>query len=156
MTHDFKSIESILALDCGSTSTQATLIDHVGEEYRLVARSQAPSTVEPPWSDVMAAVRHAINELSSVTNMRLLDGQGQLVWGSDGPPLGGLYPTSAWRRSEIVAEPRSLALDELAPGEYTLAVGLYHPATLVRLPVTDAGGRAVAGDAVRLTRLTWP
>jgi uncharacterized protein (TIGR01319 family) len=79
MTHDFKSIESILALDCGSTSTQATLIDCVGEEYRLVARSQAPSTVEPPWSDVMAAVRHAINELSSVTNMRLLDSQGQII-----------------------------------------------------------------------------
>ncbi len=88
--------------------------------------------------------------------VHLLDGQGQLVWGSDGPPLGGLYPTSAWRHSEIVVDPRSLALDGAPPGAYTLAVGLYHPDTLVRLPVTDAGGRAVAGDAVPLTRLTWP
>jgi hypothetical protein len=49
-----------------------------------------------------------------------------------------------------------LALAELPPGSYVLAVGMYHPDTLVRLLVTGADGQPVAGDAVPLTRLTWP
>jgi hypothetical protein len=32
----------------------------------------------------------------------------------------------------------------------TIAVGLYDPGSLARLPVTDASGERVPGDAIRL------
>jgi MutL protein len=79
MTRDYMLIESILALDCGSTRTQAILIDQVDGEYRLIARAEAPSTVEPPWNDVMASVRHAVNHLSEIAGWRFLDERGQII-----------------------------------------------------------------------------
>ena len=71
MTQDYTSVESILALDCGSTATQALLIDRVNGEYRLVARTEAPSTVEPPWNDVA--------QLSEVIGWSLLNERGQII-----------------------------------------------------------------------------
>ena len=79
MTLDYLSIESILALDCGSTATQALLIDRVNTDYRLIARTEAPSTVEPPWNDLMASVRQAITQLSEIIGWPLLNPQGQII-----------------------------------------------------------------------------
>ena len=79
MTQDYMSIESILALDCGSTVTQALLIDRVDGEFRLVARGEAPSTIEPPWNDVTASVRQAVSRLSEVTGWCFLDERGQII-----------------------------------------------------------------------------
>jgi hypothetical protein len=72
-------IESILALDCGSTATQALFIDRVGSRYRLVARAEASSTVEPPWNDVSASARQAIARLSEITGWPLLGEAGQVI-----------------------------------------------------------------------------
>ncbi len=79
MTLDYISVESILALDCGSTATQALLIDRVNTDYRLIARTEAPSTVEPPWNDLMASVRQAIGQISEITGWPLLNAQGQII-----------------------------------------------------------------------------
>ncbi len=79
MTLDYLSTESILALDCGSTATQALLIERVNDSYRLVARAEAPSTVEPPWNDLMASVRQAITQVSEITGLPLLNSQGQII-----------------------------------------------------------------------------
>ncbi len=79
MIQDFMSIESILALECGSTVTQAFLIHRVAGQYRLIARGEAPSTVEPPWNDVTASVRQAIGQLADVTGWRFLNERGQII-----------------------------------------------------------------------------
>ncbi len=79
MTQEYTSVESILAVDCGSTTTHVILIDRVGEAYRLVARTEVPSTVEPPWRDVTAAVRQALAHLSEVIGWRFLDEGGQVI-----------------------------------------------------------------------------
>ena len=79
MTLDYLSVESILALDCGSTATQAMLIDRVETDYRLIARTEAPSTVEPPWNDLMASVRQAITQISEITGLPLMNRQGQII-----------------------------------------------------------------------------
>jgi hypothetical protein len=83
MTQDYRSAESILAIDCGSTSTQAMLIDSVGGDYRLVARAEAPSTTEPPWNDVVSSVRMALDQLTEITGWRFLDERGQLITPQD-------------------------------------------------------------------------
>jgi len=72
-------IESILALDCGSTTTQALLIDRVGGEYRLLARAEAQSTVEPPWNDISASARQAIAQLSDILGWPLLNEGGHVI-----------------------------------------------------------------------------
>jgi hypothetical protein len=79
MTQDYKSVESVLALECGSTVTKAFLIDRVEGEYRLVARGEAPSTVEPPWSDVTASVRQAIEQVTDITGWSFLNETGQVI-----------------------------------------------------------------------------
>lgn len=79
MTLEFSSIESVLALDCGSTTTKAFLINRVDGQFRLIARGIAPSTVEPPWNDVTASARHAIEQLTEVTGWRFLDQKSQII-----------------------------------------------------------------------------
>jgi uncharacterized protein (TIGR01319 family) len=79
MSQRYRSVNSILAIDCGSTNTQALLLDQVSNEYRLVARAQAPSTVGLPWNDVMASVRQAVGQLSRITGWPLLDQGGQII-----------------------------------------------------------------------------
>ena len=73
--------------------------------------------------------------------VHLVDGEGRVVAGHDGPPLDGRYPTSAWLPGEIVPDARHLVLDSDAPaGAYWLRVGMYRWPSLERLPVWDAQG----------------
>jgi len=57
-------IGSILAVDCGSTTTKAILLDMVDGQYRFVARSQVPSTGSAPWHDITAGIYHAIKQIT--------------------------------------------------------------------------------------------
>jgi uncharacterized protein (TIGR01319 family) len=79
MTADYDSIESILAFDCGSTVTRAVLIDDVNGEPRFIAHGESPSTVAPPWNNVMASVRQALAQVSDVTQARFLDSQQRII-----------------------------------------------------------------------------
>ena len=47
-----KKIKSILATDCGSTTTKAILIEWKDDRYRLTFRGEAPTTVEAPFEAV--------------------------------------------------------------------------------------------------------
>lgn len=51
---------SILATDVGSTTTKAFLIEKRGDEYRLIARGEMPTTVGAPWENVMSGVRKPV------------------------------------------------------------------------------------------------
>lgn len=74
-----KEITSVLATDCGSTTTKAILIEKVNGEYRLVVRGEAPTTVEAPFEDVTAGARNAIREVEELTGKKLLDESGVIV-----------------------------------------------------------------------------
>ena len=69
-----KALNSILATDCGSTTTKAILIELTEDGYRLKARGEAPTTVEAPFEDVTKGVLNAIGEVEELTGMKLLDG----------------------------------------------------------------------------------
>ena len=68
------SIRSILATDCGSTTTKAILIERGDEGYRLVTRGEAPTTVEAPFEDVTRGVLNAVREVEELRGRKLLDG----------------------------------------------------------------------------------
>lgn len=69
----------VLAIDCGSTTTKAILIARREGRYRLVARADAPTTVEAPFEDVTMGIRAAVHSLEESVRRRLLDGDGLLV-----------------------------------------------------------------------------
>ena len=58
---------TILATDCGSTTTKAILIDKTDEGYRLISRGEAPTTVEAPAEDVTRGVVNAVGEIEELT-----------------------------------------------------------------------------------------
>ena len=71
-----RDINSVLATDCGSTTTKAILIEKRNGVYRLVVRGEAPTTVEKPFEDVTAGARNAIREIEELTGRKLLDDKG--------------------------------------------------------------------------------
>ena len=74
-----RRLESILVVDCGSTTTKAVLLDLVASEYRLVAYAESASTAGKPWEDVSAGVVSAIARLEAISGRRLLDEHNQLL-----------------------------------------------------------------------------
>ena len=68
-------LKSILATDCGSTTTKAILIEFIDGEYRLRFRGEAPTTVEAPFEDVTRGVLNAVMEIEELSGTKLLDGE---------------------------------------------------------------------------------
>src|SRR2546423_21293 len=70
-----EDILRIVATDCGSTTTKAILIErNANGDYRLVARGEAPTTVEKPFEDVTIGVLNSITELEEITETSVPDG----------------------------------------------------------------------------------
>ncbi len=77
--------------------------------------------------------------------VHLVDGE-QILGQGDGPPLDGRWPTLFWVPGVALDDVHRVPLPDGVSAEgYSLLVGLYDPATGVRLP-TSSGG-----DAVRLS-----
>jgi len=79
--HQRLDIRSVLATDCGSTTTKAILIEKVGDEYRQTWRGEAPTTVEAPFEDVTNGVLNAATEVQELSGRKLVrdDGSGILT-----------------------------------------------------------------------------
>jgi uncharacterized protein (TIGR01319 family) len=75
---DAQDIRTILATDCGSTTTKAILIEKKDDEYRLVTRGEAPTTVEAPAEDVTRGVINAVGEIEDVTGRRFI--KNDTIW----------------------------------------------------------------------------
>jgi len=81
----------------------------------------------------------------------LLNAEGIPIWTHDSWPQGGVYTTDRWIQGEVVAETAILHIPEgTPPGEVTLYVGIYDPATVVRLPAKDRDGQPIVNDAAPL------
>lgn len=78
-------VGSILVADCGSSFTRVSLLQAVETGYCFVAHATAPTTAEPPWSDMSLGIRHAIEHIVTVTRRQLLDQNGMLIL----PEVGG-------------------------------------------------------------------
>ena len=73
-------VRSIMATDCGSTTTKAILIEkQPNGEYRLVSRGEAPTTVEAPFDDVTVGVTNAARELEELSGKKLIGEDGKII-----------------------------------------------------------------------------
>jgi hypothetical protein len=75
--------------------------------------------------------------------VHVLDASGQTVAQSDSQPRSNSYPTSLWVSGEYVSDSHTFTL---APGTYTLRLGLYLPETGARLPVFDSAGKSLGNS----------
>ena len=66
-------LNTILATDCGSTTTKAILIENVNGKYRLTFRGEAPTTVEAPFEDVTKGVLNAVLEIEELSGRKLIN-----------------------------------------------------------------------------------
>jgi hypothetical protein len=64
---------------------------------------------------------------------------GTLIAQQDTVPHGWAYPTNWWEAGEVVSDEIALPLEGILAGRYRIAVGVYEPDTLQRLPVQTAG-----------------
>ncbi len=116
-----------------------------GELLRLTGSVTPPTAVRPGQDLSLLSTWVAERDLPPETPqlalfVHLLDDQGQVVAQHDGLDvrLGGLG------QGDWFAQLHTLALPvELAPGHYTLQVGLYDPATGVRLQTGEGQDRAL-------------
>src|SRR3990172_10561592 len=79
-----KDLNVILATDCGSTTTKAILIEKKGNEYRLIVRGEAPTTVEAPFEDVTMGVLNSVGEVEELTGRKLIDDNGRIITPANG------------------------------------------------------------------------
>ena len=139
--------EALLRAPAPAWAPPALLDARFGEAIVLRGYGPAGLTAQP-GSDLTLTLfweAQGAPALDYTVFVQLLDENGALLTGADGPPASGDYPTSAWVKGDRISGTRQLLLPvDLSPGGYTIAVGLYDPATLQRLPLADGS------DAVRL------
>ncbi|KAF0196798.1 MAG: hypothetical protein FD169_777 [Bacillota bacterium] len=71
-----RKLRSILATDCGSTTTKAIFIELQDGVYRLACRGEAPTTVEAPFEDVTMGARNSIREIEELLGRTFQDESG--------------------------------------------------------------------------------
>jgi hypothetical protein len=72
--------------------------------------------------------------------VHLLDAAGNRVAQRDTPPWQGRFPTSSWHAGTLVVDINDVALPEgLAPGEYTIAIGMFDPVSGAHPPMSLDG-----------------
>ena len=88
---DKENIRTVLATDCGSTTTKCILIERCDDGYRLAARGEAPTTVEAPAEDVTVGVSNAVAEIQELIGRPLLRPDRTLLKPYDGQQGSDLY-----------------------------------------------------------------
>jgi uncharacterized protein (TIGR01319 family) len=89
-------VRSVVATDCGSTTTKAILIErNAAGEYRLACRGEAPTTVEAPVEDVTRGVVNAVRELEELRGRRLLTAGGEIARPQHGDAGADLYVSTS-------------------------------------------------------------
>ena len=64
--------KSLLAAECGSSTTTAVLIERTNGDYHLAAAGQAPSTHVAPWGNITLGVQEAIRHIEKTVGRTLL------------------------------------------------------------------------------------
>ncbi len=88
-------IRSVLATDCGSTTTKAILIERTADGWRQTWRGEAPTTVEAPFEDVTRGVLNAAMEVQELSGRQLVRDGGIRIPDEDGQGVDMYISTSS-------------------------------------------------------------
>jgi len=151
-------LDTVPLRQVGPVSTQVSypVRGRLGEVFTLIGADVSATRVEAGGTVTVTLVWQidAAAATDYTVFVHLMDRQGALVAQTDAPPLGGAYPTSWWAVGDVVRDPHLLPLPaDLAPGSYTLQVGLYDPVTGARLTATDAEGNLFVRGSIPVTEL---
>ncbi|MBI4788939.1 MAG: hypothetical protein HY782_18055 [Chloroflexi bacterium] len=84
--------------------------------------------------------------------VHLADANDRVVAQQDGVPANGIWPTPDWLPGELIVDTYQLQINA-PPGTYSLVVGMYNPATLVRVAATDSTSAPLPNNRVLLTQI---
>ena len=110
--------------------------------YNLTTQVAKPG--EPVQFTLYWQAAHQTDEIIS-TFVHLVGPDGQIVVQGDRWP-GGL-PSNGWAPGQVIIDEYAIQLpDDAQPGAYQVVLGLYSPATGVRLPVLAEDGSGLSDD----------
>lgn len=128
----------------------------LGESIELIGYDLVPTA--KPGSALPFTLYWRAREPTSVgytVFVHVID-QNNHVWAQrDRPPVNGQRPTTTWLKGEVLVDRFRIPIPaEMPTGRYSLEIGMYDPATLVRLPLLTATGEQIEGDRLLLGNLT--
>jgi len=150
-------IDSVLAADCGTTTTKAALMDMVNGQYRFIARGEVPNTVEPLQEDASLAVRCALSAIEDITGRTLIDEKEQLITPERVTGQGvDAFVVTASGASPLRMLLAGLSRDFSLASALRVAHSTYsHIEGIISLDIR-AGGRQTPEEYVRLIHRTHP
>ena len=122
-------------------SMEHKMAANFGDQVRLLGYTVDPEDPRP--GDTVQVILYwqsqVETDVSYTVFVHLLDPIGRQVSQEDSMPMSNLYPTTDWKPGEVIADGiYELSLDpDLAPGEYSLEIGLYSLESGQRLDVLD-------------------
>lgn len=125
----------------------------IGGAIALVGYDLDSATVKPGTALRLTLYWHpqARVEKSYTVFTHLLDSQNR-IWGQeDSVPCAGACETTSWIEGEFIVDSYLITVSPDAPvGEYRIALGMYDPASMERLPAFDGNGMGWPDDRVML------
>ena len=125
---------------------KATLVGYRVENAGEI-RSQAALQVRIYWRP-LEKIENDLRVFVHVT-----DAADQVVAQQDGVPVNGIWPTPDWLPGELIVDTYQMQINA-PPGAYSLVVGMYDPATVVRVAATDSTSAPLPNNRVPLTQIT--
>lgn len=148
---DSKGLFKTLPVDKDSTQFVSPSTPVKFENSIYLDRVEIASTSPRPGNDLVLLLywRAAAPPRKDYTIFaHLIDAQGKIVSSLDTQPRRGLLPTSSWRINYLIPDGLALTIDPgIAPGTYTVELGLYELASMQRLALIDKDGLPI-GDKI--------
>jgi hypothetical protein len=149
---------SILVADCGTVFTKVSLLGIVEGQYRLMACSEAPTTVSAPHEDITQGIIQAISQIEFITGRRLVvdgrilspekpNGDGVDVFVATVSAGGPIRLVVLGAVSAMLETLAAQAVSGLSAETYALPAPSY-VATSMPAPLTVGAGAAVGGASV--------
>ncbi len=118
-------------------------------EPGIILRGVSPGAINAASGDPLSFTFFWQTEVETAEPLtafvHLLDEAGAIAAQVDRWP-GGL-PSDLWSQNQVIVDAYELDLpDDLAPGDYQIAAGLYTASDGLRLPAYDSGGERLADD----------
>ena len=113
-----------------------------GGQIRLLGYDVTSTTIRLDLTLCWQAMRRMEHDYKVFVHL-FSRNDGTVVAQDDSMPRHWTYPTSWWDGGEIVTDTISLDVSQLSPGHYEVAVGIYEPDTVERLPAVDQSGASL-------------